>query len=121
MSSLLCTPTFEDTTGSLSVIDNILPFDIKRVFYIYGVTGQRGGHAHKKTRQALISIVGNCSIFVNNGIEKETYLLSKPNQILLLEPEDWHTMDFSHDAVLLVLASEHYDKEDYIHEEPVND
>ena len=48
-------------------------------------------------------------------------MLSKPNQILLLEPEDWHTMDFSADAVLLVLASEHYDKEDYIHEEPIND
>lgn len=121
MPSLLYATTFDDVSGSLSVIDNLLPFNIKRVFYIYGVTGQRGGHSHKKTRQALISIVGSCSIYTNNGIKKETYLLSKPNQILLLEPEDWHTMDFSPDAVLLVLASEHYDKEDYIHEEPIND
>lgn len=121
MAKIIETREISDNRGALCVIDNLLPFNIKRVFYIYGVTGQRGGHSHKKTRQALISIVGSCSIYTNNGIKKETYLLSKPNQILLLEPEDWHTMDFSPDAVLLVLASEHYDKEDYIHEEPIND
>ena len=121
MSFLLNIPAFNDSSGSLSVIDNLLPFDIKRVFYIYGVTEQRGGHSHKKTRQALISVAGSCSIYVNNGVEKTTFLLSKPNQLLLLEPEDWHTMDFSKDCILLVLASEHYDKGDYVQEEPKND
>ena len=109
---------YTDILGSLTVIDKILPFDIQRVYYIYNASGVRGGHRHKKTIQALICVAGCCDIFVNDGIQKETFILDSPNKCLLLYSQDWHTMqNFSKDAVLLVLASEHYDKNDYIDEE----
>lgn len=111
-------PTFSDRRGSLTVIEKILPFEIKRVYYIYNASSKRGGHRHKKTIQALIAVAGKCEIFVNDGEKKETFVLDKPNQALIIECKDWHTMDnFSKDCVLLVLASEYYDKNDYIDEE----
>lgn len=110
-------PKFSDTTGSLCVIENLIPFDIKRVYYIFNVNGKRGGHRHKKTKQALICLSGSCEIFVNNGKMSETFKLKEPNQCLIIEPRDWHTMNnFSSSATLLVLASEYYDEKDYIHE-----
>jgi dTDP-4-dehydrorhamnose 3,5-epimerase-like enzyme len=111
-------PTYSDDRGSLTVIEKILPFDIKRVFFIYNPKGIRGGHRHKKTVQCLVCCKGECKVYVNNGKKKEIYHLNSPNLALILEPEDWHTMfDFSEDAVLLVLASDYYDKNDYIYEE----
>ncbi len=118
MAHILNLPIFSDERGSLCVIEKILPFDIKRVFYIYGVKEARGGHAHKNTKQALVSVVGGCVVYVNNGQTKTAHLLSNPSEILILESEDWHRMEFSKDCVLLVLASEYYNQEDYIYEEP---
>ena len=111
-------PTFSDERGSLSVIEKIIPFLIKRIFYIYDVKNSiRGGHRHHKTIQAAICISGECKIFSNNGKNESVYLLDSPNKCLVLEPEDWHTMyDFSEGAILLVLASEEFDAEDYIYE-----
>jgi wxcM domain protein len=121
MSKLILLPTFTDTRGSLSVIERLLPFDIKRVYYMYQCKLKRGGHRHLKTTQALIAVSGNCSVYTNNGIEKNTYILNSPDQCLILEPEDWHYMDkFSKDCVLLVLASEYFDKSDYIDKEYEN-
>lgn len=118
MADIVKLPLFSDERGSLCVIEKILPFDIKRVFYIFDVKEARGGHAHKNTKQALVSVAGECIVYVNNGQTKTTYQLSSPNEVLILEPEDWHTMAFSKNCILLVLASEYYDKEDYIYEEP---
>ncbi len=111
-------PTFSDNRGYLTVIEKILPFEIKRIYYIYNATSKRGGHRHKKNIQALISVAGSCEIFVNNGEKKETFILDRPDKALIIEARDWHTMDkFSPDCVLLVLASEYYDRDDYIYEE----
>ncbi|MCB0415208.1 MAG: FdtA/QdtA family cupin domain-containing protein [Bdellovibrionales bacterium] len=115
MAKILNLPTFSESRGDLTVIDKIIPFDIKRIFYIYNASGIRGGHRHKKNIQALICVSGRCEIYNNNGSEKSEYILDKPDKCLILDPEDWHTMrNFSDDAILLVLASEHYDQSDYI-------
>jgi len=111
-------PTFEDERGNLTVVEKVLPFDIKRFYYIYDVSDKRGGHRHKKTIQALISLGGTCEIYVNNGREERTFLLNSPSKCLILDPQDWHTMDkFSKGSTLLVFSSEFYNVEDYIDEE----
>jgi len=111
-------PTFKDIRGSLTVIDNYLPFEIKRVYYIYNANHKRGGHHHKKTIQCLIALNGSCEIYVNDGKSKNIFLLDRPNKGLIINPEDWHTMDnFNNNCILLVLASEHYDVNDYVDEE----
>ena len=121
MANLIELPTFSDARGNLTVLDNIdalLPFKIRRVFYIYGVDDSvRGGHRHHKTRQAAICIKGRCTVYRNDGQKEEDFVLDAPNKCLLLEPQDWHRMyNFSVDAVFLVFASEPFSKEDYIYE-----
>jgi len=116
MPQLIDLQTFTDKRGNLTVIEKVVPFDIKRIFYIYGVDdSKRGGHRHHKTIQAAICIKGTCTIYNNNGKEENTFVLDKPNKCLIIKPEDWHTMyDFSEDAILMVLASEYFDAADYI-------
>ncbi len=110
-------PTVQDPRGSLTIADDALPFPIKRVYYIYGVTQKRGGHRHHRTIQALICVKGSCEVYTHNGQTETTYRLDHPSKCLLVEPQDWHTMDqFSADAILLVISSEHYDRSDYIDE-----
>ncbi|MEP7278617.1 MAG: FdtA/QdtA family cupin domain-containing protein [Bacteroidota bacterium] len=110
--------SFTDNRGHLTVIEKTVPFDIKRIFYIYGVDDSaRGGHRHKKTIQAAICIQGSCYINNNNGAGAEKFLLSRPDQCLIIQPADWHTMEnFSPDAILMILASEYFDQNDYIFE-----
>jgi dTDP-4-dehydrorhamnose 3,5-epimerase-like enzyme len=110
--------TFTDKRGNLTVIEKVVPFDIKRIFYIYGVDDSvRGGHRHHRTVQAAICLQGTCHIHNNNGKETQLFVLDQPNKCLVLEPRDWHTMDhFSKDAILMVLASEYFDERDYIFE-----
>tara|TARA_B110000116_G_C16345078_1_gene362880 strand:+ start:182 stop:541 length:360 start_codon:yes stop_codon:yes gene_type:complete len=117
MAYLIDLPTFSDSSGSLTVVEELLPFKIKRFYYIYNVSSQRGGHRHKKTTQALISLNGNCEIYVNNGEWEENFLLEDPKSCLILEARDWHTMDnFSEGSTLLVFSSELYNLNDYIDE-----
>lgn len=118
MAKLIDLKTFTDKRGNLTVIEKIMPFDIKRIFYIYGVDESvRGGHRHKTTVQAAICIKGSCRIYNNNGTEENFFLLDEPHKCLVIDPEDWHTMDqFSPDAILMVLASEYFDSNDYIFE-----
>ncbi len=118
MANMISIPTFVDSRGSLSVIEKILPFDIKRVYYIYNVDcSERGFHAHKKTIQALVTVSGSCHVIVQKGDNKERFVLENPNKCLILEPEDFHWMlNFSENTVLLVLASEEFDKNDYVYE-----
>jgi hypothetical protein len=118
MAHIIDLKTFTDKRGNLTVVEKVLPFDIKRVFYIYGVDdSKRGGHRHHKTVQAAICIKGSCKIYNNNNIKEEVFELNSPNKCLILQPEDWHTMyDFSEDAILMVFASEYFDSADYIFE-----
>lgn len=118
MAHLINLKTFTDKRGNLTVIEKIIPFGIKRIFYIYGVDDSvRGGHRHHKTIQAAICIRGSCIISNNNGKVKEEFLLDRPHKCLILNPEDWHAMHhFSEDSILMVLASEYFDENDYIFE-----
>jgi dTDP-4-dehydrorhamnose 3,5-epimerase-like enzyme len=118
MAHLIDLKTFTDKRGNLTVIEKVIPFDFKRVFYIYGVDdSRRGGHRHHKTYQAAVCIQGSCKIDNNDGTLEETYTLDNPSKCLILEPKDWHVMyDFTPDAILMVLASEHFDAADYIYE-----
>jgi len=120
MATMIHLKTFNDSRGSLTVIEKELPFTVRRVYYIYNVGKNevRAGHRHIKNIQALVCMAGNCEIFVNDGEDKQIFLLDRPDKVLLMEPRDWHTMyNFSSDAMLLVLASEPYDVNDYIDEE----
>ena len=118
MAKLISISTFVDSRNSLSVIEKILPFDIKRVYYIYNVDdSERGHHAHKKTIQALIMLNGSCNVFVGDKNHSKKYQIDSPEKCLLLNPEDFHWMsNFSKNAILLVLASEEFDNNDYIYE-----
>jgi dTDP-4-dehydrorhamnose 3,5-epimerase-like enzyme len=110
--------TFTDKRGNLTVIEKTIPFDVKRIFYIYGVDSSvRGGHRHHNTVQAAICIKGECKIYNDNANEEMTFHLNRPDKCLILEPKDWHKMfEFSEDAILMVLASEYFDANDYIFE-----
>lgn len=111
-------PTFTDSRGSLTVCEKILPFEVKRSYWIYSLGGEeRGGHRHKQTRQAIVCVSGSCEIFCDDGEKNELFLLDSPKKCLIVETVDWHTMsNFSNNTVLLVLASEYFDKQDYIEE-----
>lgn len=119
MAKLIDLKTFTDARGNLTVIEKVIPFDIKRIFYIYGVDDSvRGGHRHHKTIQAAICLQGSCNIHCNNGKSTAEYVLNSPNMCLILDPEDWHTMSkFSKDAILMVLASAYFEQSDYIYEQ----
>jgi len=118
MAYILDLKTFTDKRGNLTVIEKTIPFDIKRIFYIYGVDSSvRGGHRHKTTIQAAICMKGSCRIYNYDGKEENYFILDQPRKFLILQTQDWHTMDqFSPDAILMVLASEYFDQEDYIFE-----
>jgi dTDP-4-dehydrorhamnose 3,5-epimerase-like enzyme len=108
-----------DERGKLVVVEGMddIPFEIKRVFYIYGSDPEvvRGQHANKKTEFVLINVSGTSKVKVDNGIEVEVIELNRPRMGLYLPVNLWKDMyDFSEDSVLLVLASEHYDSSEYI-------
>lgn len=114
---LIDLPSFNDSRGSLTVLEGVLPFPINRIFWIYGADNQvRGGHRHKKTRQALIAVAGVVSVYINNGSAEKNIVLDTPQRCLLLEPEDWHTMTFGLHSVLMVISSHEYDVKDYVDE-----
>lgn len=108
-----------DERGNLVVAEGgeDIPFAIQRVFYIYGSDQEvvRGKHANRKTEFVLINVSGVSKVKVDNGFESNVILLDRPKIGLYLKNMLWKEMyDFSEDSVLLVLASEHYDEEEYI-------
>lgn len=112
-------PVIPDMRGSISVaeIGQFLPFTPERVFFVYDVPSRevRGEHAHKKLREFLISVKGACSVMVEDGHSREEFLLDSPGAALHIPPLTWRVhYKYSPDAVLLVLASEAYDPDDYI-------
>ena len=108
-----------DERGQVVALEEFkdIPFEIKRVYYMYD-TGEgihRGFHAHKTLKQILICIHGSCKVLLDNGEEKKIVSLEKPYEGLYIAHNMWREMyDFSPDAVLMVLASEYYDESDYI-------
>lgn len=108
-----------DERGQLIALEESkeIPFAIKRVYYMYdtGEGVRRGFHSHRTLEQILICIHGSCRVLLDNGIERGTVLLDKPYEGIYVGPDTWREMyDFSPDAVLLVLASQIYDENDYI-------
>jgi hypothetical protein len=124
LAKLIELTTFSDPRGSLSVLEDFnIPFNIKRIFYIYNLDkSTRAGHKHKRTYQALICIAGSCEVYNFDGTKKEIFRLDSPVKCLLLRPPDWHLLyDFSPGTILLVAASENFDEKDYIFERYEND
>lgn len=110
-----------DPRGNLTVIEGEtdVPFAIQRVYWVYDVPAgeYRGGHAHKNCRELLVALSGSFQVTIDNGTEKETYLLNHPYQGLLIDAGLWRTLDdFSSGAVCMVLASDPFEEEDYIRE-----
>ena len=107
----------EEGRGKLSVIEkSIVPFEIKRVYYLYDVPSDafRGGHAHKNLDQFMIALSGSFEVKIDDGSNNKKVMLNKPNKGLLIPSGIWREMDnFSAGAVCLVLASEFFDESDY--------
>ena len=108
-----------DRKGNLTVVENstTLPFDVKRVYYLYDVPGgeSRGSHAHRDLEQLIIAASGSFTVTLDDGKAKRSFFLNRPYQVLYVKPGLWRDLeDFSSGAVCMVLASEVYQKEDYI-------
>lgn len=108
-----------DRKGNLTVVENgkTLPFDIKRVYYLYDIPGgeSRGAHAHRNLEQFIIAASGSFKVTLDDGNCKRTFFLNRPYQGLYVKPGMWRDLDdFSSGAICMVLASEIYQKEDYI-------
>ena len=108
-----------DRKGNLTVVQNgeTLPFDVKRVYYIYDVPGgeSRGAHAHRELEQLIVAASGSFTVTLDDGNYKRSFFLNRPYQGLYVKPGLWRDLvDFSSGAVAMVLASAVYKKEDYI-------
>ena len=114
-------PTFTDERGNLTIIEAIknIPFDIKRLFYIYDVKDNksRGNHANKLSEFVMIALKGKVKVKVSNGNTFKTLILNKPNEGIYISNMTWKEMfDFSDDCILLVIANELYNKSEYIYD-----
>lgn len=108
-----------DRKGNLTVVENgqTLPFDVKRVYYLYDVPGgeSRGSHAHKNLEQLIIAASGSFTVTLDDGTQKRSFFLNRPYQGLYVKPGMWRDLDdFSSGSVCMVLASEVYQAGDYI-------
>ena len=108
-----------DERGSLIALEaeEDLPFCIRRVYYIFGVPDgvERGFHAHRQLQQLMICTSGSCTVTLDDGEKRREFRLDTPSQGVFVDRMIWREMsDFSSDAVLVVLASGHYDRDDYI-------
>lgn len=116
--TLISLPKIEDPRGNLSVIENqIIPFEIKRVYYLYDVPSgaERGGHSHKLQQEFLIALSGSFDVILNDGKNSKKVTLNKPNEGLLISNGIWRELkNFSSGAVCLVIASDVFEEEDYV-------
>lgn len=107
-----------DGRGNLSVIEKeVLPFSIKRVYYLYDVpsSASRGGHAHIELQQCLIALSGSFDVVLDNGSERKIITLNKPNKALIIPNGIWRELEnFSSGSVCLAVVSAEYEEEDYI-------
>ncbi|MFK7781950.1 sugar 3,4-ketoisomerase [Psychroserpens sp.] len=115
---LIDIPKINDVRGNLAVIEgDCLPFEIKRVYYLFDVpsNANRGGHAHKEQLEFLVALSGSFEVSLNNGTSKQSIMLNKPDKGLLIPTGTWRELEnFSSGAVCLVIASDEFDEEDYI-------
>lgn len=109
---------YKDERGTLTVIDKVLPFEIKRSYYITGVNHlSRGGHRHLDLVEAIICMHGSFTVGIDDGISKQELFLDNPNKCLIIEVGEWHNFyNFAPNSILVSLASTHYDHSDYIYE-----
>ena len=112
-------PKIADARGNLTFIEEMrhVPFDIKRVYYLYDVPGGalRGAHGHKKLQQFIISMSGSFDVILDDGINKKSFQLNRPYYGLYVCPMMWRDItNFSSGSVCMVLASEYYSESDYI-------
>jgi dTDP-4-dehydrorhamnose 3,5-epimerase-like enzyme len=111
-------PKIQDTRGNLSVIEgNVIPFEMKRVYYLYDVPSgaERGGHSHKEQQEFLVALSGSFDVVLNDGTDKIKVSLNKPNQGLLIPNGIWRELEnFSSESVCLVVASDVFKEADYI-------
>jgi len=104
---------------AIAEVGKLLPFDVKRMFWAYhtpdGVT--RGRHAHYETEMVLVALAGRIILTTEMpGESPESFILERPNEGVYIPPLCWHVMQYSHNAVQLVIASTSYDEDDYIRE-----
>lgn len=111
-------PKVEDYRGNIAIIENdVVPFDIKRVYYLFDVpsSAQRGGHSHKEQLEFLVPLSGSFDVVLKDGTSTKTVTLNKPDKGLLIKTNVWRELEnFSSGAVCLVLASHVFDEDDYI-------
>ncbi|MGD6808915.1 MAG: sugar 3,4-ketoisomerase [Candidatus Bathyarchaeia archaeon] len=116
---LIYFPKITDLRGNLSFIEenNQIPFQIKRVYYLYDVPSgaTRGGHAHKALQQIIIALSGSFDVLLDDGVTKQNFFLNRPHYGLYIPPGVWRELEnFSSNSVALSLVSEVYDESDYI-------
>ena len=117
--SKLTFQVFSDKRGRLVSLENNknIPFAIERIYYLYdsNTDHHRGMHAHRKLKQILICISGSCEIEVDNGLERKLFKLNNPSEGLFIDGVIWREIKFlTKETVLVVLADNEYDEEDYI-------
>lgn len=115
---ILSIPKIHDTRGNLSVIEgNVIPFTMKRVYYLYDVPSgaERGGHSHKNQQEFLVALSGSFTVVLTDGKDKISVTLNKPNEGLLIPNGIWRELEnFSSGSVCLVIASDVFEEADYI-------
>ena len=111
--------TYSDGRGDLTVIQENLPFLIKRVFYLYNLNkNQRGGHRHHRLMEAVICLQGSFSITIENETGRKDFVLSEPDKCLIIPSADFRILhSFSKNCIVLALASCKYNKNDYIYQD----
>lgn len=119
--SIVELPKVHNRAGNITAIENQLhvPFDVKRVYYLYDVPGgeDRGGHAHRKLQQYIVAVSGAFDVLLDDGVNKKIVHLDRPYNGLHVIPGVWRELlNFSSGTICLVLASEIYDEDDYLRE-----
>ena len=111
-------PNVHDLRGKLAVIEkDIIPFKMKRVYYLYDVPSDayRGGHAHREQESIMIALSGSFEVLIKDGVKEKKVMLNKPDKGLYIPTGIWREIDnFSSGAICLVLASTEFQEEDYI-------
>ncbi|WP_461201872.1 sugar 3,4-ketoisomerase [Anoxybacillus sp. TBDG-1] len=119
MYKTICFKEIGDSRGALIAIESgkSIPFEIKRIYYIFNTRSDvvRGKHAHKKLEQVFICLSGSCTLLIDDGEKREEIFLNDKTRGIYIQSMIWREIyDFSSDCVLVVLASQHYDEDDYI-------